>query len=206
MTQNNSLSVRNDAEIADNNTRIPTFEEVYAMPYVQESINSIIDENVHKYPILEGHEDDLRQEILISIWKCLPGFAEERSSLKTFLRLIMETSIIKARRYYFTETNLSLTYAADIHDLERDEDEESEISRNTRADFANAALKNTEKAMLEKDVQEILTTLPPKIQKTAELIMAGHSLHEIARMYGIEYSSFQYTYLRPLREAFRKKY
>lgn len=45
MTQNNNQSVRN-AEAAKKTESIPTFEEVYAMKYIRESIESILDQNV----------------------------------------------------------------------------------------------------------------------------------------------------------------
>ena len=74
MTQSNTQSVRNDAETATAETRIPTFEEVYEMPYVQESIRTLIAVTVHKFPILSSYQDDIRQEILLHLYNDLPRY------------------------------------------------------------------------------------------------------------------------------------
>ena len=64
MTQKQILSVQN-TETAIPIHHIPTFDEVYAMPYVRESLECILDQNIRQYQILYSFKDDLRQEILI---------------------------------------------------------------------------------------------------------------------------------------------
>ena len=73
MTKNHKKTVRKEAESAIKSIRIPTFDEVYTMPHVQESIRSLIDLNIHQFPVLASYADDIRQELLIAVNKALPN-------------------------------------------------------------------------------------------------------------------------------------
>ena len=203
MTQTNTQSVRSDAEAAVNTNRVPTFEEVYAMPYVQDSIRALIDQNVRQYPILASHEDDLRQELLIAIWKELPQFDPARASLRTYLRTVLRSSIIKARREYFTETNLALAYAEDISNFDFC-DEDSIISKECRQTVVQLAQNPMELEMLRQDVAAVLKNVPADQREVAQRIMAGESLREIGRSLGLDHRLVKLRYVIPLREAFEK--
>ena len=76
MTQKQILSVQN-TETAIPIHHIPTFDEVYAMPYVRESLECILDQNIRQYQILYSFKDDLRQEILIHMNHELSNFDPE---------------------------------------------------------------------------------------------------------------------------------
>ena len=65
------------------NELLPTFDEVYAMPYVRESLECILDQNIRQYQILYSFKDDLRQEILIHINNELSNFDPEQSAIQT---------------------------------------------------------------------------------------------------------------------------
>ena len=203
MTQTNTQSVRSDAEAAVNTNRVPTFEEVYAMPYVQDSIRALIDQNVRQYPILASHEDDLRQEMLISLWKELPHFDSTKASLRTYLRMVLRSSIAAARREYFTETNLTLAYADDISNYELC-DEDFAPSSGNRQVMTQLASETLDREILRQDVDAFLKTLPPELRNFAERIMDGDSLSEIGRELGVNHSTVRWRYLAPLRKAFRK--
>jgi len=203
MTQTNTQSVRNDAEAAVTTNRVPTFEEVYAMPYVQESIRALIDQNVRQYPVLASHEDDLRQEMLISLWKELPHYNPEKASLRTFLRMVLRSSIAVARREYFSETNLSLAYADDISNYEIC-DEKSTVSSENRQLMMQFASESMDREILRLDIDTFLKTLSPRLRQFAERIMDGESLSEIGRDLGVNHSTVRWNYLFPLRRAFKK--
>ena len=83
MKHENATSVDN-AKIAATIRHTLTFEEVYAMTYVRESIECLLDQNLRQYPVLNGYKDDLRQEILIRLNNELPVFDPEKSSFNTF--------------------------------------------------------------------------------------------------------------------------
>lgn len=203
MTQTNTQSVRSDAEAAVNTNRVPTFEEVYAMPYVQESIRALIDQNVRQYPILASHEDDLRQEMLISLWKELPHYNPEKASLQTFLRMVLRSSITVARREYFSETNLSLAYAEDIAKFDFC-DEDSLISKENRQTVVHLAQSPMDLEMLRQDVAAVLKNVPEDQREVAQRIMDGESLREIGRSLGMDHRLVKLRYVIPLREAFKK--
>ena len=79
MKHENATSADN-AKIAATTRHTLTFEEVYAMTYVRESIECLLDQNLRQYPVLNGYKDDLRQEILIRLNNELPVFDPEKSS------------------------------------------------------------------------------------------------------------------------------
>lgn len=203
MTQSNNQSVRSEAEAALNTNRIPTFEEVYAMPYVQESIRAIIDQNVRQYPILASHEDDLKQELLVAIWKELPKYDSGKATIKTYLRLVMHSAMKTARREYFSETNLSLALADDIADYDFN-DEDSTISQEKRQMMLQVTGDPMELEMLRKDVASVLEYLPEELRNIAQRIMDGESLRQIGESLGLDHNVVKYRYIRPLREAFKK--
>ena len=100
MTQKQILSVQN-TETAIPIHHIPTFDEVYAMPYVRESLECILDQNIRQYQILYSFKDDLRQEILIHMNHELSNFDPEKSAIQTFARLTIVSGMRIARRKYF---------------------------------------------------------------------------------------------------------
>ena len=202
MTQTNTQSVRSDAEAAVNTNRVPTFEEVYAMPYVQDSIRALIDQNVRQYPILASHEDDLRQELLISIWKELPRFDSTKASIKTYLRMVLHSSMKMARREYLSETNLSLAYADNIEDYEIC-DENSSVSKENRQTMATLAHTPLESEILRRDVACILDSLPEMLRSVAYRLMDGESVRQIALSMGVDHKTVTSRYIKPLRRAFK---
>lgn len=203
MTQTNTQSVRSDAEAAVNTNRVPTFEEVYAMPYVQDSIRALIDQNVRQYPILASHEDDLRQEMLISLWKALPRFNPEKSSIKRFIRMPLISALRDARDKFFTDSNLMLAHADNIADYEfRDED--SVLSCEKRQIMAQLASSSTEREILRRDIDTVLEKVSPDLRSVAYRIMEGESLRQIGESLGLDHRLVTIRYIRPLRAAFEK--
>ncbi len=203
MTQPNTQSVRSDAEAAVNTNRVPTFEEVYAMPYVQDSIRALIDQNVRKYPILASHEDDLRQEMLISLWKGLPRYDSKKSSLHTFVRMLLRTAIRFARKKYFSDSNLMIANADNIADYEFP-DEESTISHEKRQVMVQLSCSCLEKENLRQDVEAVLKFAPPHLREVAQLIMNGESIRQIGETLGCDHKTVKTRYLVPLRKIFEK--
>ena len=205
MTQNSNQSVRN-AEAAKNSNRIPTFDEVYAMPYVRESIESVLDQNVRQYQVLMGYKDDLRQEILIYINNILPSFDPAKSSFNTFFRRILHSAMCNAREPYFRKKHLTLTYAEDVDAYEMtDEDASSSLSIESRRAYERLAKNNVEQGMFCRDVREMLEACPPEIRKFAQLLAEGYTRREIAARMGMAESTLRCKHLRILRKVFTEK-
>ena len=201
MTQIEKQSVRN-AEAAENTNPIPSFEEVYAMPYVRESLVCMIDNCVRKYPVLSGHEDDIRQEVLVHLWTQIRRYDPNRSSLQTYCRMAIRSGLNKARRDFFSETGLTLAYAAPIHEFGAS-DETACISQSDETSLAKHSVDDVENAMLAQDINTVIEALPPHIREAALMIKSGDSLRHVAKKLGISYSTFQYAYLRHIRAAFK---
>ena len=174
MTQSNTQSVRNDAETATAETRIPTFEEVYEMPYVQESIRTLIAVTVHKFPILSSYQDDLRQEILLHLYNDLPRY-NGRSDIKTFARLSIESGLKSAKLKLFRQKNNAILYAVDIDSVP--EDDESLMARDSV--YSNIAAK---------ELEEVLQSIKnPVLREAVDKIANGNSIRRVAKEMNIPY-------------------
>lgn len=202
--QQNSTAFNPATDLTASSNKTLSFEDVCAMPYIIDSMNSIIDANVRKYPILIGHEDDLRQEMLIHLWAQLQNYDPKKSSIKTFCRVVMRSGMHKARRLFFSDSDLALNYARPIHDFTSN-DEEIRISDDDNRAMQTHSVNTVEKAMLKNDIESIIQNLPDMLRPIARAVQNGESFHSIASGMGIPYSTFQYKYLRPLRKEFRKK-
>ncbi len=203
MNNEKATSVCN-AEAAVTVKHTLTFEKVSAMPYVRESIECLLDQNIRKYPVLNGYKDDLRQEILIRLNNDLPVFDPEKSSFNTFFRRVLKAAIYDARKAYFKQQNLTLYFAADIGDFESDDTDH--IPAESWAAYARHSQNTVEHEMLKQDVREVIQCCSPELQKVANAILAGCSIRFLARQYKMSYPRFWRQYIRPLRKAFEKNF
>ena len=195
MTQSNTQSVRNEAESANAVTRIPTFEEVYAMPYVQESIKSVITVAIHSYPILASYHDDILQDILIHLNEDLPNFDKHRSGIKTYVRLSIETGLKMAFRRYLTYENYVMFTGRDV-DLISDHEVVS-------AGFIDIDMLT----ILEyREMEDAASAIPdPVLRRIVDLYLDGKRGFTIARMLNIPLSTF-YKYYFPRVKSFFQAY
>ena len=202
--QQNSPDLKPRVESTGLSDKTALFEDICAMTYVRDSVESIIESNVRQYPILLGHEEDLRQEILIHLWTQLQTYDPEKSSIKTFCRVVMRSGMHKARRLFFSDSDLTLNYARPIQDFSSDE-EDIRIGEEDKRAMQSYSVNTVEQAMFENDIESIIRNLPDTLRPIAKALQKGESLRAIASGMGIPYSTFQYRYLRPLRKEFRKK-
>lgn len=179
MTQKNTMSVRNSAVAAT----IPTFEEVYAMEYVQESIRTLVMENSRKYPMMASYEDDIKQEMLIYLAQSLETFDPTRASIQTYSRMALLIGLRRARRYYFTETQKVLSQAVQIEKLVEAEKDSLDMSVSSEIRQATEAYSD-----MPFDISEnkeafyaALAELSPEDKKIAEAIMAGIPLRDFSK-------------------------
>ena len=195
MTHSNTQTVRNEAESTNAATSIPTFEEVYAMSYVRQSIDSVICMAIHKHPLLASYQDDIRQDILVHLNEDLPNFDGQRSGIKTFVRLSIETGLKMALRHYLTYENFALFKGKDV-DLLSDHEVVS-------AGYIDLDLLT----ILERhELEDAASSIPdPTLRKTVDLFLDGERGYTIARMLNIPLSTF-YKYYFPRAKDFFKKY
>jgi len=205
MTQENIQSVRSDAEAALNNNHIPTFEEVYAMPYVQESIQAIIDQNIRQYPLLESYKDDLVQEMLIILNDALPKY-DGRAGIEAFCRTCLENGMKMARRQYFQERNLHISFARDIDDFENFDDDSSDVSLTDMRVYASSCRNSVDEYILQKEITKAVEELPGELRPVAKWLLDGYSLRDIERRTGISYTTLRRKYLLPIRKNFSENF
>lgn len=194
MTQKNIQSVRKEAETAANPTRIPTFEEVYAMPYVQESIRAIIDYYTRKFPVLESYKDDVRQELLIGLNDALPKY-DGRAGLKTFLRTCLENTMVDVRRKYYRKQNLALYYATDISSFDDTDENSDDIPDEDILAFVSQCRNTVEDDMLMMDIREAAERLPKQTRAIFEQMMDGESMTQIEKRMNLPHSTIRRKHL-----------
>jgi len=204
MTQNNNQSVRSEAEAALNTNRIPTFEEVYAMPYVQESIQAILEQNIRQYPLLATYQDDLRQEMLISLNDALSKY-DGRSGIETFCRTCLDNAMKMARRQYFQKRNLYLSYAKSVNDFENLDDDKNEENIGDIRAYASLCRNSVEDEIREQDFMAIINALPPQLKSIALRLLNGDSIRHIEREMGVPHTTFRRKYLLPIRIQLKGK-
>ena len=179
MTQNSTISVRNTAVAAT----IPTFEEVYAMDYVQESIRTLVMENSRKYPMMASYEDDIKQEMLIYLAQSLETFDPTRASIQTYSRMALLIGLRRARRYYFTETQKVLSQAVQIEKLVDAEKDSLDMSVSSEIRQATESYSDTPFDVAERKeaFYAALDKLSPEDRKIANAIMNGIPLREFSK-------------------------
>ncbi len=204
MNHEKTMSVCSNAEAVAADNHIPTFDEVYAMQYVQESIESILDQNIRQYPLLKGFKDDLRQEILIHLNSQLILFNGEKSSLNTFVRVVITTGMRMARRNYFTPANKTLAFALAVDDFERNDDTDDVLNESDINAYIAYAHNDVEEATLHSDIMHIINQCPAKYRKIVIKLLYGASIRSIEREMNLPHTSFRRRYLLPLRNIFHK--
>ncbi len=204
MTQIEKQSVRN-AEAAENTNRIPTFEEVYAMPYIQESIRSLLMKNSMLFPYLASYEDDLRQEMLIYLASSLVRYDFAKSDIKTFCRMKLETGLIRARRIYRSESSKAISSAVQLDALIKGEDEETGVSGSVRRRTECYSESPFEKESWDEDFQDAYNSLSRQDQVICDAIMDGRPPREMIKMGLCTRSSLYERALPAIRKAFIEK-
>ncbi len=204
MTQENNQPVRN-AEAAETINHVPTFEEVYEMPYIQESLRALLMSNSVNYPSLATYEDDIRQEMLIFLSNALSRYNPEKSDIKTFCRMKLETGLIRARRLYRTNSQRGISHAVPLDRLLNAE-------RETGCGVSSAIRKNIEcytndpfgKQDRDEEFQQVISALPPTERKICELILdGGFPIHAYEQKICTQH--YFYTVALPmLKSHFRK--
>ena len=204
MTQKNTMSVRNSAVAAT----IPTFEEVYAMEYVQESLRSLAMANSRKYPMMASYEDDIKQEMLIFLAQALPKFNPQKSQIKTFCRKMLVCGLSHARRYYFSDTQIHLSQAVQIEKLVEAEKDSLDMSVSSEIRQATESYSDTPFDVTERKeaFYAALDKLSLEDRKIANAIMSGIPLREFAKR---KICSLRYLYnhaIPNMRDVFKSHF
>ena len=204
MTQKNTMSVRNTAVAAT----IPTFEEVYAMEYVQESLRALVMANSRKYPMMAPYEDDIKQEMLIFLAQALPKYDPQKSQIKTFCRKMLVCGLSHARRYYFSATQIHLSQAVQIEKLV--EAEKENLDRSVSAEVRQATESYSDMPFDIAEKKEAfyaaLNALSPEDRKIADAIMRGIPLRELSK-HNICNNFYLYEHAIPtMRRIFKKNF
>jgi RNA polymerase sigma factor (sigma-70 family) len=169
-----------------------TFEEVYAIAYVRESIEVIIESTINKYPMLAPHRLDIEQELLIRLSKAVNNYDHNtKCSIKTFARRVLEFAIKDVRKTYFSKKTINYRCCLEFNDFIVD----------TEMIFVDSAGKNE----LRMDIKSIISLLTPIQRQVCELIMSGESLTATANHLGIPLHAVRKNHIPEIREIFKKE-
>ncbi|HEX8194195.1 MAG TPA: RNA polymerase sigma factor [Allosphingosinicella sp.] len=113
----------------------------------------------------EQDREDLRQDILLALWRALPSFRGE-SSLKTFVARVAQKRAVSHVRRQSRRTRTDLY---------------EEGSSGVPADQEERVIEND----IKKKLSRILSGLPVAQRETAVLLLEGFSYSEIASILGI---------------------
>lgn len=113
----------------------------------------------------EQDREDLRQDILLALWRALPSFRGE-SSLKTFVARVAQKRAVSHVRRQSRRTRT---------------DPYEEGSSGVAADQEERVIEND----IKKKLAQILSGLPVAQRETAVLLLEGFSYSEIASILGI---------------------
>lgn len=205
MTQKQMLSVQN-TETAIPIHHIPTFDEVYAMPYVRESLECILDQNIRQYQILYSFKDDLRQEILIHINNELSNFDPEKSAIQTFARLTIISGMRIARRKYFTRKNYVLFSAQNLNLFENGDDHNVALNKDDCRAYASHSRNNIDWDSQSHDIDTVIAMMPQDLQKITRMLFEEKSVLQVCRRLGIANSTFRGRYLKQIRAIFNERF
>lgn len=174
-----------------------TFEEVIAIPYVQESIDSLIHISLKEYPMLINHKDDIRQLLLIVINRAIPTFGG-KVDIKTYIRRCLDKAIVGIRLRFLTKSAIRIYKAVPFETVFFDE---------TNPDTTEFLVCN-DSEIIEKhlDVYSIINSCPPEVQEVAFLLLDGYTIRDIASKLNIPKSTLFSNQVKKLKEAFQKFY
>ena len=157
----------------------------------------------------EDDVEELEQEMRLDLLKRLPKFNPKIATYNTFVSRLVERKICnlirhrtrKVRDYRREEGSLDDTVETDSNSVEKAKRIET-ISQD-EYDFRSGRYCRSaaERLDLQLDVSLVLSKLPPKLQKLAELLKTM-SITEAARELGIPRSTLYSSGLARLREAF----
>ena len=164
------------------------FDDVYANAYVRESVETLVEMTVRQYPMLTSYEDDIRQELWIAIARRLPRFNEQRSSIDTFCRRVMNNALKDIRRRFFSSKTISSRTMVELDDGD------------TRCE--EPGNDDVNRAMLIADVRAVLATLSPIQKSICEMIMDGCPKRDIAERHNISVALLYKKYIKPMKIIF----
>jgi RNA polymerase sigma factor (sigma-70 family) len=165
-----------------------TFEDVYANEYIQKSVETSVAEIVKAHPELKMYDDDIKQEIWLEINNALPQFkVKGKASVKTYFRRIIDRRAKNVVRNFLHGTRYFsfLSATPEVEDI--------------------IACDTARTMCMENDVEAVVRMLPPRQNAICNLIMAGYSIRNIAKMLNISASSIVEKHIPAIRQRFEEE-
>ena len=169
-----------------------TFEEVYAIAYVRQSVEVIIENTIRKYPMLAPHRLDIEQELLIRLNKAVNNYDHSaKCNIKTFAWGVLKFAMKDVRRIYFSKKAINDRCCLEFNDVVVDKE--------------MIWVESADKTQLCMDIKSIMSLLTPIQRQVCELIMSGESLTATARHLGIPLHAVRQNHIPEIREVFKKE-
>ena len=151
--------------------------------------------------------DDIKQEFTLDLLERMPKFNPNKASYNTFVARVVNRKLSRLLRDRYMKRRDYRREQCSVNEYVDDGDDGwieraatlSQDDQDRRTD--KHVLPETERTDLQLDVAQMLSDLPPKLGRAAEML-TRMSVAEVARELGVPRSTFYDTYLAPLRQAF----
>lgn len=171
-----------------------TFEEVYSNAYVRESINAIMDNLVRQYPMLQRHDDDIRQRLWLILNRQLPQFNPEKCFIEGYARMTLNSAVKEIRRSYLSPRNLKKHSILHMS-VPMDED---------NGESPAWLDENAEREKFFASIREAVALLPLVQRRICAMFAGGASYPDIKRELRLSYKTLVKVHLPAIRAALRE--
>lgn len=165
----------------------PTFEDLYANPYIQESVNTIVAAIVKVHPRLQMYSDDIKQELWLQINDAIPDYSPHgKARMETFFRRLLDRRGVNVAKHFLLDDAIAQGYV----ELK----EEINPSSSKKSSF--------QLALLKADLETVFKKLTAEQRQICEWIMDGDSFRTIAKRKGLTQYFLIKDYIQPIKDVF----
>ncbi|MBL8810625.1 MAG: sigma-70 family RNA polymerase sigma factor [Planctomycetaceae bacterium] len=162
----------------------------YATYYAKKKAHEL----VGHFGFTSSDQDDLEQSLLVSLMERWPKYEASECTPQEFISWAIGKGVAEQVRERQARNHFEPTDGLSLEDLINDEEELLPASC-VQADHAHAI-------DLSVDIEQVLASLPPDVQKTARLLMT-ENMSEAARKSGVSRRTIR-DRARIIREAFER--
>ena len=167
-------------------------------------------ELIGTYDVQDADLQDIEQQLYLDLLERLPKYNPRKGKITTFMQRVVERKIANILRDLNAGKQILMQTAVSLHEIVGLDEfgDAVALSETIAADEHRGRMGKRlrppdEEMALNSELHALLKSLPDQLQRVCRLIMAGHSMTEIARREGMSRSTLYERVIGPLREAFQ---
>lgn len=173
--------------------------EVYNNAVIRSTIEVFSAETVKKYPMLDGFQKDLEQEMWLFLIKRISSYNPSKASIETFATKILNVAISRFLRSFFADKNQAIrlskssSFPAD-----------NSIPHGKTCDgyeLSEAMQVHSDRLVQEMDIGILKENLSSGLWAVCEKLQEGISIRQMARERQISRRQFYRKYIIPIRKT-----